>query len=171
MSSFVIDMKSYVRVGAVVAGIAKANKFHKNNLWIYDYEKNRNMIGLDYVEKFVECYKLNVDSVCKQYGDNPDTYADKEIDSPAPYDDEYVRYFKYGEKIADDTLLLMDFVWNLIHFSRSVNYQIEDPVDNQIVMEWFNLVIAKITELADMQYDDREQWGQFDLELDKVSTL
>ena len=172
MSSFVIDKRSYVRVGAIVAGICKARRgSHYHELWVYDYEHNRPMKGLDFVDKFVECYKLNVESVCKQYAHSTDGYGDPStyIDNNE-YDDDYVRYFKYGEKIAYDTLLLMDTIWNLIHFSNSVSYQIEDPICNEVVMGWFNMIISKLTEIADLE-DDRKQWGEFDLGLDKEKAL
>ena len=171
MSSFVIDKRSYVRVGAIVAGIAKATRGTNRELWLYDNVLGRNLKGTDFVDKFVECYKLNVDSVCKQYAHCHDEYCDpKTYEDNNDYDDDYIRYFKFGEGIADSTLDLMDVVWNLIYFSRSVNYQIEDPIDNQIVMEWFNLVIAKLTQIADLK-DDRDMWGEFDLNLDKYRCL
>lgn len=171
MSSFVIDKKSYVRVGAVVAGICKARRNSHRELWVYDYEKNRPMKGLDFVDKFVECYKLNVESVCKQYAHSTDGYGDPKtyIDND-DYDADYARYFKYGEKIAFDTLPLMDLVWNLIHFSTSVSYQIEDPVCNEVVMGWFNMIISRLTQIADLE-NDRNQWGEFDLALDKEKAL
>lgn len=170
MSSFVIDKRSYVRVGAIVAGVCKARRGSHCELWVYDYEKNRPMKGLDFVDRFVECYKLNVESVCKQYAHdkeygNPNTYIDND-----DYDDDYVRYFKYGEKIAFDTLLMMDTVWDIINFSNSVSYQIEDPVCNEVVMGWFNMIISKLTRIADLE-DERNQWGEFDLGLDKEKAL
>lgn len=166
MSSFVIDKRSYVRVGAIVAGIAKATRGTGKELYIWNHDKQSVMKGLDFVDKFVECYKLNVESVCKQYAHHKDEYSDpKTYEDNNDYDDDYIRYFKYGEKIADDTLLLMDTVWDIIHFSRSVNYQIEDPACNQVVMEWFNMIIAKLTAIADLK-DERRQWGEFDLDLE-----
>ena len=168
MSSFVIDKLSYVRVGAIVAGIAKATRDTSRELYVYDHDKQRVMKGLDFVEKFCECYKLNVESVCKQYAHSKDGYGDpKTYEDDCEYEDDYVWYFKYGERIAGDTMLLMDTIWNIIYFSRSVNYQIEDPACNAVVMEWFNMVIVKLTAIADLQDDfSREHWGHFDLHLD-----
>lgn len=176
MSSFVIDLDSYVRVAGLVAGISKGTRGTCRELWIYDYDKHRNMIGTDFVDKFVECYKLNVESVCKQYAHNPeygnpDTYL-KDIDPFLPCEKEYVRYFKYGELISsvNDTMALMDAIWEIIHFSRSVSYQIEDPICNQVVMGFFNEIISKLTQLADLK-DDRQTWGHFTLHLDKEKAL
>ena len=177
MSSFVIDKLSYVRVGALVAGIAKGTRGTSRELWIYDDEKRRNMKGLDYVEKFAQCYDLIVESVRKQYADSHDSYSDPETyrddaDILDKYYDDYKRYFKYGELVVNDTMALMDVIWNITYFSRSVNYQIEDPVCNQIVMEWFNTVIAKLVQIADLKDDnDRNQWGHFNLDLDKEKAL
>jgi len=170
MSSFVIDKMSYVRVGAIVAGIAKATRGTERELWIYDYDNCRNMKGTDYSDKFVECYNLNVESVCKQYAHdpvygNPETYKDEN-----DYLDEYVRYFKYGQLVVNDTMALMDVIWNLTNFSRSVSYQIEDPVCNEVVMSFFNMVIAKLVHIAEIG-EGREQWGHFDLELDHEKAL
>ena len=165
MSSFVIDKRSYVRVGALVAGIAQITRGTSREFAIYDYDKNQFMRGFDFVEKFVECYKLNVESVCKQYNDNPEIYKDED-----DYDDDYVTYFKYGRLVVRDTMALMNVIWDITHFARSVNYQIEDTICNEVVMGFFNMVIAKLVALADFE-DDRDQWGEFDLGLDKEKFL
>ena len=161
MSSFVIDKRDFVRVGAFVAGVAKATADDggsRHRLWIWNYDKHLPMKGTDFVDKFVECWKLNVDSVCKQYNDNPDKYRDDE-----EYDDDYIQYFKYGRMIADDNRKLMDAVWDIVHFASSVSYQIEDRVSNQIVNEWFNMVIVELTRCADIE--ERGTWGSFYLDV------
>ena len=170
MSSFVIDKRSYVRVGAIVAGINKALRGTSRELWFYDMEKGATLKGWDFVEKFIQCYELNVESVCEQYSrdkeyGNPKTYEDSD-----EYTEDYIRYFRYGEKVAGDTMLMMDVIWDICAFSRSVSYQIENDVCNQIVMEWFNAVIAQLTHAADLN-DERNVWGEFDLNLDKEKAL
>ena len=45
------------------------------------------------------------------------------------------------------------------------NYQIEDSACNHVVMDWFNMVIVKLTAIADLK-DERNQWGEFDLDLE-----
>lgn len=168
MSSFVIDKVNYVRVGALVAGI---KSLYKDSVWFYNSETKRDIGGWDFVQKFLHCYYMNVESVDKQYNLETKETAKNDNDfcfitAGSETIKEYFRYFHYGQDIAGTPYKIMEIVWKLIEFSRSVNYQIEDPVCNSLVMEWFNAVIVKLTRLANTNVVCDEQWGEFDLHLD-----
>lgn len=160
MSSFVIGKIYYIRVAGLMAGIAR-----NSELWLYDYEMNRNMIGEDYVRKLTACYELNVDSVCKQYAHdseeggygNPATYADGN-----QYLQDFHTYFQIGRKVADNKKELLTVLKELRYFSRSVSYQIEDETDNSVVMEFFNAMIGAVLDVISRGYES-ENWGEFSL--------
>ena len=162
MSSFVISKMYYIRVAGLMAGIARGG-----DLWLYDHEMNRNMIGEDYVRKLTACYELNVDSVCKQYAHdsedggygNPGTYKDDDQYLP-----DFQTYFQIGRKVADNKKELLNVLKELRYFSRSVSYQIEDEIDNEIVMELFNAMIGAVLDVIMRGYES-ENWGEFKLEM------
>ena len=158
MSSFVIPKSSYIKVAGLMTGIAMGD-----NVWLYDYEHNRNMIGEDYHRKLTTCYELNVDSVCKQYAHdgeeggygNPATYIDD-----SDYMSVFNKYMTFGRRIADNKQELLNALKELRYFSRSVGYQIEDDCDHAIVMEFFNSMVAALVDLIDRGVE-RNCWGEF----------
>ena len=166
MSSFVIGKASYVRVAGLVSGIADAaNEYSSSKMWIYNFEKNRNMIAEDYRERFIACYEMNVDSVNEQYS----SWEPQDYDL-ADYDDEFVRYFQYGKKLYNERYAKPERFVSAIHdisfFKDSVSYQVENMDMNATISEWFNAVIVKLYGLTDSEREERDCWGSFELEFD-----
>ena len=160
MSSFVIGKSEYAKVAGLVAGIVTARNQRKDSaVWIFDYEKGHNMDADGYRDRFARCYEANVESVCKQYDDDPAEYGDD-----GTYDAEFNEFFMIGKHYAFDRGVLPKIIQEIRFFSRSVSYQIEDYALNQIVMEWFNTVLVSLFALLDERGNDHDSWGSFSLE-------
>lgn len=161
MSSFVIEKKAFVRVAGMVSGIRDyANHAHRfNRLYIWDEERGCEMNDDGVRARFVRCWELNVDSVSKQYHDDPSIYNDDD-----DYLADYAAYRNYARKAAYDVEKLLDMIHELSHFASSVNYQIEDEVDNEQVNDWFRFIITGLIGLTDHKRDDRKSWGSFELD-------
>lgn len=155
MSSFVIGKNEYIKVAGLCAGIASLTANTSHCMWIWDYERNCLMDERGYREAFTRCYELNYDSVCKQYHEEWGGL------DPNDYDDEFNAHYKIGMMAADNHKLLKKLIDEIAFFFRSVNYQIEDKADAQIVNEWCNAVLAALVHAAD--WDDHESWGRFDV--------
>lgn len=157
MSSFVIGKEHYIRVAGLLTGISESSKGSYRPLWIYDWETHRNMIGEDYHRKLTACYELNIDSVCKQYADDPEDYADENT-----YMEEFTRYMQIGLRLTAKKDL-REALQELTFFARSVSYQIEDEVDNMVVMSFLNKIIAELVAMSDPDIGERNSWGKFEL--------
>lgn len=161
MSSFVISKRDYMRVAGLVAGISEnVNRYNScgRTFWIYDFETGGNMEAEGFKKRFLECWRLNVESVCAQYHDDPSDY-----DTGNDYEEEFRTYRKIGVLFADDREKLEDIIHEINFFARSVNYQVEDEGCATIVNEWFNKILVTLFGLLDTK-DDRASWGEFTLE-------
>lgn len=158
MSSFVIGKVSYVRCAGLVAGVAKAanSTGFGDKFWLFNFAKQRNCTKEDYLEKFLEVWKINIESVCKQYKTNVDEYADDR-----DYSEEFDKYFAYGQRIYHVKEDMLEAIYSMIQFARSVNYQIEDMEGGLVAGEFLNAVIVKMIGVTDW-CDDR-CWGEFDM--------
>lgn len=161
MSSFVIEKRAFVRVAGMVSGIRDyTNRVYRfNRLHIWDSENHREMDDDGIRARFIRCWEMNVDSVAKQYNDDPGMYDDSD-----DYMIDWIMYHDYARKAASDPVKLMDMVYEFVYFGRSVNYQIEDEADCEETVGWFNFIIAQLITLTDCSRDDRNSWGSFELD-------
>jgi len=169
LSSFIINKRAYVRVAGVVAGIIKAANDNSRfpRVYFYDRMTGENMAPSGYLEKFVQCYEMNVESVNEQYKHHAPCKVDQN-----EYEDDFRAYYKHGYDVCMRRFMFPNkfygILYELTQFADSVNYQIENPALNQIVCEWFDFILVRLFRLMDMHHDGHESWGDFSLpELEK----
>ena len=136
MSSFVVNKSEYIKAAGIVAGIAAAR-----SLWIWDYEKHRNMMPEDYHRVFSECYTMNALSVQEQYHDT----------EPATDSRDYMALFKeYMQKAKAATMRpdrLRENILDLHSFFGCAEYQTEkEPYYFKMLM-FFNRINAAMLPL------------------------
>lgn len=154
MSSFIIGKAEYMKMAGFVTGIAKGTENTPSQFWLWDDEHGRNMNGRDYIDKFTECYKMNVDSVNNQYGDS-EPYDEES------YDVDFRKYFYYGLEVCRNKPVLLERAFDLVNFAKSVAYQIEDATSRGVVMEFFNEIIVQIFRVVDGG-DRMGSWGKLE---------
>ena len=77
MSSFVIEKRQFARVGGFCAGLAECSDCGSPALWVYDFSRGRVYRPEDYKPAFDWLFRLNAESVQKQYhDDDPETDAE-----------------------------------------------------------------------------------------------
>lgn len=158
MSSFIIDKQEYIKVGAFIGAFTEIR--YRGDLLIYIYnEKANNLYNAnDVINEMINIYKLNVDSVNKQYGDRTE-YDNEEIDQMA-----VTKYMSYAKKILYDAKKLESAIANVHKFFRSVNYQIEDKTMNneaKETMQKFELALWNV--LIEIKGIPTDSWGNFDI--------
>ena len=161
MSSYVISKQEFARVGGFCAGLASASYCGSPALWLYDYSRGRVYRPEDYKPAFDWLYRLNAESVMKQYDD-----AEPETDPESYLADfnEYRRKAKdlydwHPEKLRDAAAMLRRFVGCLL-------YQVEDPECEAKVKGFiYRLYIAVMNTVERRAGLDGEGgWGSFELE-------
>lgn len=88
MSSFVVEKKEFVKAAGLMHGFEES-------------KRGKHIYFLNIVrEKFLECWRNNIASVCEQYGDEESIYEDND-----DYDEIFEKYRKVGAKSS----------WELMH--------------------------------------------------------
>lgn len=125
MSSFVIDKKEYIKAAGIVAGIAEASKKRticgvSRELWVWDYEHDRNSTPEDYYRRFVECFEMNALSVAEQYKED-DLWTDSN-----DYKKDFSAAILTGKKLFNEKgEKLKNAIMELRQFFHSASYQTE----------------------------------------------
>ena len=147
MSSFVINKSEYVRAAGLMYGIEASRRGNAHGYFLDNVRKN-----------FVKCYELNVDSVNEQYNDN----AEKD---GCEYEYEFQQFCKIGERIKcgfyDVKMTFEELRINLMHFFRSVLYQIENKEMSQFVGAFFFECASKL--FGDELYAAEGWWGSIEI--------
>lgn len=152
MSSFVISKKEYVKAAGLVAGLAKAY-----NIWFYDFQEGRNSNADDYRRRFIECYQLNAESVQKQYND-PEPEKD-----PGKYQALFAEYYNKGLNSELTYGQAEKVTAELLHFFRSVLYQVEDQFSSFAIGSYFNQLTALLCEAVFTSKYAPESWGSIEI--------
>lgn len=162
MSSFVINKEEYIKAAGVVAALQNDDNFRagRYGLYLWNLDEGKKLNTEDVYKMFTNFFKLNADSVKKQYNDPEE---EKDYNEYKPmfnlYYDMTSNFIKMGDYNSIERL-----VYGLLMFSRSVDYQIEDKEDNDKVMKEFNNIITRAFNLiADNKYRETKPnyWGSF----------
>ena len=157
MSSFVISKVEYVKAAGFVAGLMSAYDHGSEALWMWDPELGRAMTEKDVYDRFVECFRMNAQSVYDQYSPrHPDETLC--VDNEA-YRAEFTEYRKKGQNVAYDETRLLECVQNLRDFFQSALYQTEDEESNDKMDRFFNRIL--VTLLPKLYPHEVSCWGEF----------
>lgn len=146
MSSFVINKSEFVKAAGLMYGIETSKRANAHKYFLENVRKN-----------FVKCYELNVDSVNEQYGDE----SGKDV---LDYDCIFERYCKIGERVKcglHEGMTFEELRINLMHFFRSVLYQIENKEMSQFVAAFFFECTSKLFDCE--LYAVEGWWGDIEL--------
>lgn len=112
MSSFVVEKKEFVKAAGLMHGFEES-------------KRDKHIYFLNIVrEKFLECWRNNIESVCEQYDEDKSIYADNDN-----YDEVFEKYRKLGAKIFMGIKAPMkrrEFAFSMMQFFSSVLYQVEN---------------------------------------------
>ena len=154
MSSYVVRKEEYIKCAGIIAGV---KIMYSRRFWLYDFKRGRNSTETDIYDTFVEIYKKNVLSVCKQY--NADDVYDKK-DYRAAYKQSFEKAKAYARKKVfegrERELLIM-----VNDFFRCVLYQVEDTAAHDEITFYQARLIA---ELVDKLIPHESSWGSIDIE-------
>lgn len=156
MSSFTISKKEYIKAAGIVAGIAEASArgAGRYQLWLYDYETQRNSTAEDYYRRFSECYTMNAISVGEQYHDRtPETDSNEyRAEFKAAQAAGKKLYFEQGEKLKKAIMELRQFFHSAIYQTEKYSYMFK--------MQFFFYQIED--QLAEYLYSpgECESWGE-----------
>lgn len=155
MSSFVISKSEYVKAAGLVSGLAK-----ELEVWLYDYETQRNSTPEDYKRRFIECFTMNSLSVQKQYDDG-DAWTDSN-----EYNKEFNDYMKLGKQLVyNDGPALINAIHELSQFFGSCLYQTEyDPYMYKMQL-FFDSIIVELFKKAHRY--EADSWGELKIEAPK----
>jgi len=112
MSSFVVDKKEFVKAAGLMHGFEESKR-----------DKHLYFLNVVY-DKFIECWRNNIESVCEQYDDDESIYEDNNN-----YDEVFEKYRKVGAKIfmgIDSPMTRREFAFSMMSFFNSVLYQVEN---------------------------------------------
>ena len=170
MSSFIINKQDYARVGALFGAFTEIQESHREPiLYKYNFEKGRLCDWQDIVKDFTELYKLNLESVNLQYEEN---YEDDEtIDF-----EECLKYKEYMKSLYKKAQLditkrdkVEELIFNIYHFFRSVNYQIEDEecsIKAKLIIGIYQGYMLEILKNLNHIEPSIECWGSFELDIE-----
>ena len=141
MSSFIVPKIEYMKAAGLLYGFEYAKR--EPHAWYLDHLK----------EQFLRCYELNVASVNEQYNDY-------EKADECDYNEIFEAYKDFGRKCYNTKR--KEFVYSMLMFFRSVNYQVENEEAKQEVTAWLYTCIMHLeerhVEVA------AEWWGEINLE-------
>lgn len=156
MSSFTISKKEYIKAAGIVAGIAEASGRGngRRQVWLYDYETQRNSTAEDYYRRFSECYTMNAISVGEQYHDRtPETDSNEyRAEFKAAQAAGRKLYFEQGEKLKNAIMELRQFFHSAIYQTEKYSYMFK--------MQFFFYQIED--QLVEYLYNpgECESWGE-----------
>lgn len=147
MSSFVIDKIEFVKAAGLMYG------FENNKR-----EKHIYFLNVVY-DKFIECWRNNIKSVCKQYNEDESVYEDNNN-----YKEVFEKYRKVGAKIfmgLNAPMTRHEFAFSMMSFFNSVLYQIEDDDLHNKCAAFFFTCTTKLFEIEIRKVDG--WWGRVDI--------
>lgn len=160
MSCFVVNKASFAKAAGIVAGIADmANQGGSmDRFWLYDMKKNRNMAGVDYLDRFFQIYEMNRKSVSESW----------EEEQPADqkqYASEFKKAVSIGKKLYYhrwENGSYLRAIQELRSFFSSVRYQIDNPELERKAANFMNAITVKLFEQLDPN-GEHDSWGNLDL--------
>ena len=158
MSSFVVSKEEYIKAAGIMAGLSDmySNTFGSHRLWIYDYEKGRNMTAEDYHRAFSDCHTMNALSVQEQYDDEtPETDSDD-------YMDTFNEYRAKIKKIAHDRAKMQNVILSLHSFFRCAEYQTENQSYYWKMTTFFNRINAALLPFM-VPARETAGWGRIEI--------
>lgn len=167
MSSFVIAKEEYIKAAAFCAALADTKNYYREPmLRIWNYKDNRVMTDADYITSFTALYKINAESVRRQYKDEN---AENDIND---YADTFNAVKAHIKREIKRTVVYngREFVKYILEFSKfcnSVFYQIEDLHLLTQARYFLNDIRGHLLDLIayfdGFASDDLTSWGAFDI--------
>lgn len=167
MSSFVISKEEYIKAAGFFAGITEQeNRYHEPLIYWWSNNKRKLLEAKDYYSAFVSLYEMNAKSVSKQYGDKLEIYNDSE-----DYKEAFETSRSYAKRLVgfaktDVLFPLQQACFDFLNFTRSINYQIEDPSistdANKFLHKCNSMLLGVLCQLSSYE---SECWGHFDVEV------
>ena len=147
-----------MKAAGLVSGIA-SERGPYFEVWVYDFENNRNSTPEDYKRRFTDIYRLNADSVLDQYhGDEVGAPAD----DPNDYKQDFDTFYKLGKQLVyNGGKVLRDAINELNGFFSSILYQIEDDKYNEIAAAYLDKVLVALYKAA---AGHTNSWGSLEIE-------
>lgn len=158
MSSYVIDKRTFMRVGGFCAGLADARHYDEPALYLWDYKRERIYRPEDYKPAFEWLYRLNARSVALQYND-PEPENDTES-----YAAEFNAYRKKAKELYHyypDKLL--EVYSDFRHFVNCLLYQVEDPECSGLVKGFVYRLSHAVGNTIDNARGFKGSWGEFEI--------
>ena len=161
MSCFVIGKEEYVKAAGCVAGIVEAsNRGNRENVFIYDYQRQKKMEGRDFYDCFVELFQMNALNVYEYY--SPRHPEDELYTDSNDYMKLFGEWQKKGREAARDDQKLKRAIFNLRDFFRSAEYQTAENDAYYFKMKMiFNNILVALMEL--LYPHECECWGDFNI--------
>lgn len=148
-----------MKAAGLVSGIASERSPYFE-VWVYDYENNRNSTPEDYIRKFTDIYMMNAASVIEQYhGDEVGAPADDTDDYKADFD----AFYKLGKQLCyNGGKVLLDAINELNAFFGSILYQIENDDYNNVASAYLDKVLVALYKAAAGR--ETKSWGSLEIE-------
>lgn len=170
MSSFAINKQDYARVGALFGAFTEIQDSHREPmLYKYNFEKGRLCDWQDIVKDFTELYKINLESVNLQYEDNCEDTETINFEECLKYKEYMKKLYKKARIDIREQKKVEELIFNIYHFFRSVNYQIDDKdcsIKAQLILGRYQGYLLEI--LKNLKYIEPsiECWGSFELDIE-----
>lgn len=149
MSSFVIGKVEYEKAGGFVAGLL--TELRERGLYVP--EEGRYADKNDYRKWFIECYRMNAESVAEQYGE-------EYVLDDTQYDQDFEQYYKFGKNVAVGRDRFRENIAELHSFFRSSLYQTEkDEYADKMELLYKRIMFNLMGEL--LRGIQTESWGEF----------
>lgn len=148
MSSFVVDKKEFVKAAGLMHGFEESKR-----------DKHIYFLNVVY-DKFIECWRNNIESVCEQYGDDESIYQDDE-----DYKEVFEKYSKLGAKIfmgLNAPIGRRQFAFSMMQFFSSVLYQVENDDLNDKCASFFFTCTKKLFE-CEIHASVDGWWGECEI--------
>jgi len=147
-----------MKAAGLVSGIASERSPYFE-VWVYDFENNRNSTPEDYRRRFTDIYHMNAGSVIEQYNGD-------EVGAPADDTDEYKTdfdsFYKLGKQLVyNGGKVLIDAINELNAFFGSILYQIEDDDYNSKAAAYLDKVLVALYKAA---AGHTNSWGSLEIE-------
>lgn len=168
MSCFTINKQDYARVGALFGAFTEIQDRHREPmLYKYNFQKGRLCDWKDIVEDFTELYKINLESVNDNYDESNEDTETINFEECLKYKD-YMRKLYMTAHHFDTTKRkeFKDLIFNIYHFFRSVNYQIDNQECSeraQVILGRYEGYLLEILKNMDCIEPSIDCWGAFEL--------
>lgn len=147
MSSFVVEKIEFVKAAGLMYGFEESKR--EKHLYFLNVVK----------EKFLECWRNNIESVCEQYDDDESIYADDDN-----YDEVFEKYRKLGAKIfmgINAPMTRREFAFSMMSFFNSVLYQVENDDLHDKCAAFFFTCTKKLFEVEIRKVEG--WWGDIEI--------